>query len=226
MLWIRAMSLRPTSKSTTTPTIVTARTSFHNFIAGSLSRHLPNALFIPASLADHSPGSIPTGLARRTGPGHDGWMGIAPDAVASYVDRAVEAMADIVGDLGDDLANARPHLPGANSPYAILRHCLGVMEFWGGQVVAGRTVDRDREAEFRASGPVAGLIADAREAQRRFRTVIVTADPKARPPGDHPATGVDELELTSQGHALLHVMEEVCQHLGQMEITRDLLRQP
>ena len=73
-------------------------------------------------------------------------MGIAPDAVASYVDRAVEAMADIVGDLGDDLANARPGLPGANSPYAILRHCLGVMEFWGGQVVAGRTVDRDREA--------------------------------------------------------------------------------
>lgn len=220
------MSLRPTSKSTTTPTIVTARTSFHNFIAGSLSRHLPNALFIPASLADHSPGGIPAGLARRIGRGHDGWMGIAPDAVASYVDRAVEAMADIVGDLGDDLANARPHLPGANSPYAILRHCLGVMEFWGGQVVAGRTVDRDREAEFRASGPVAGLIADAREAQRRFRTVIVTADPKARPPGDHPTTGPDELEYTSQGHALLHVMEEVCQHLGQMEITRDLLRQP
>jgi hypothetical protein len=226
MLWIRAMSLRPTSKSTTTPTIVTARTSFHNFIAGSLSRHLPNALFIPASRADHSPDGIPAGLARRTGPRHDGWMGIAPDAVASYVDRAVEAMADIVGDLGDDLANTRPHLPGANSPYAILRHCLGVMEFWGGQVVAGRTVDRDREAEFRASGPVAGLIADAREAQRRFRTVIVTAVPKARPPGDHPATGPDELELTSQGHALLHIMEEVCQHLGQMEITRDLLRQP
>jgi hypothetical protein len=64
------MSLRPASKSTTTPTIVTARTSFHNFIVGSLSRHLPNALFIPASLADHSPGGIPAGLARRTGPPH------------------------------------------------------------------------------------------------------------------------------------------------------------
>jgi hypothetical protein len=153
-------------------------------------------------------------------------MGIAPDAVASYVDRAVEAMADIVGDLGDDLANARPSLPGANSPYAILRHCLGVMEFWGGQVVAGRTVDRDREAEFRASGPVDGLIADAQKAQRRFRADIVTAEPKARPRGAHPGIGPDELELTSQGHVLLHVMEEVCQHLGQMEITRDLLRQP
>jgi hypothetical protein len=230
MLWIRAMSLRPATSSTTTPTIVTARTSFHNFIAGSLSRHLPNAQFIPALPADHSPDGIPASAGlprwpRRRGPGHDGWMGIAPDAVASYVDRAIEAMADIVGDLGDDLANTRPGLPGANSPYAILRHCLGVMEFWGGQVVAGRTVDRDREAEFNASGAVAGLIADAQEAQRRFRADIVTADPKARPMGDHPATGPDELELTSQGHALLHIMEEVCQHLGQMEITRDLLRQ-
>jgi hypothetical protein len=230
MLWIRAMSLRPANKSTTTPTIVTARTSFHNFIAGPfLVTYRTRCSFPrPRRITPRAAFRLgrPAALARRTGPRHDGWMGIAPDAVASYVDRAVEAMADIVGDLGDDLADARPHLPGANSPYAILRHCLGVMEFWGGQVVAGRTVDRDREAEFRASGPVAGLIADAREAQRRFRTVIVTADPKARPPGDHPATGVDELELTSQGHALLHVMEEVCQHLGQMEITRDLLRQP
>ncbi|HYB88531.1 MAG TPA: DUF664 domain-containing protein [Streptosporangiaceae bacterium] len=152
-------------------------------------------------------------------------MGIQPDAVASYVDRAVEAMADIVGDLGDDLANARPGLPGANSPYAILRHCLGVMDFWAGQVVAGREVERDRDAEFRASGPVTGLIAAAQMAQRRFRVDIMFADPGARPPGTHPTTQPDELELTTQGHALLHVMEEVFQHLGQMEITRDLLRQ-
>ena len=146
-------------------------------------------------------------------------MGIEVDAVASYVDRAVEAMADIVDDLGDELANARPGLPGANSPYVILLHCLGVMEFWAGQVVAGRTVDRDREAEFRASGAVADLIAAARDAQRRFRADIVTADPKARPRAGDPSMGPDELEFVSQGHALLHVLEEVCQHLGQMEIT-------
>jgi Protein of unknown function (DUF664) len=86
-------------------------------------------------------------------------------------------------------------------------------------------VDRDRAAEFRASGPAAGLVAAAQEAQRRFRADIVTADPMARPRGTDPATGPDDLEFVSQGHALLHVMEEVCQHLGQMEITRDLLRQ-
>ena len=34
----------------------------------------------------------------------------------------------------------------------------------------------------------------------------------------------DELEFNSQGHALLHVLEEVTQHLGQMELTADVLR--
>jgi hypothetical protein len=87
-------------------------------------------------------------------------------------------------------------------------------------------VERDRDAEFRAAGPVTDLIAASQEAQRRFRADIVTADPTARPRGGgHPTTGPDELEFISQGHALLHILEEVCQHLGQMEITRDLLRQ-
>ncbi len=69
------------------------------------------------------------------------------------------------------------------------------------------------------------LAAAAGEARRRFRADLVTAELGARPRGGHPTTRPDDLELTSQGHALLHVMEEVCQHLGQMELTRDLLRQ-
>jgi Protein of unknown function (DUF664) len=146
------------------------------------------------------------------------------DSLTSYVERAVGAMAGIVGELGDELASERPALPGANSPYAILRHCLGVMEFWGGQVVAGRAVTRDRDAEFRATGPVADLIAAAGQASRQFRADAAAADPGAPPRGSHPGMRPGELEVLSQGHALVHVMEEVCQHLGQMELTRDILR--
>ena len=147
------------------------------------------------------------------------------DAVVSYVDRAVDQMTAIVTELGDDLANRKPDLPGANSPYAILRHCLGVMEFWGGEAVAGRKITRDRAAEFRARGPVAGLAAAAGAGQDRFRADAATADFAAPPRGGrghgkHP----DELEFASQGHALLHVLEEVTQHLGQLELTRDVLR--
>lgn len=141
----------------------------------------------------------------------------------SYVDRAVDSLVSIVTELGDDLANRRPDLPGANSPYAILRHCLGVMEYWGGAVVAGRVVDRDRAAEFRASGPAADLAAAAAQAMRQFRADAAQADPAAPAPGSHPTIEQDELEMTSQGHALLHVLEELTQHLGQAELTRDLL---
>jgi Protein of unknown function (DUF664) len=150
---------------------------------------------------------------------------ISVDAVVSYVGRAVDQMTEIVTALGDDLANRKPELPGANSPYAIWRHCLGVMEFWGGEVVAGRKVIRDRPAEFRARGPVADLGAATRKALDRFRADAATADFAAPPRG---GTGHQkypgELEFTSQGHALVHVLEEVCQHLGQMELTRDVLR--
>jgi hypothetical protein len=152
-------------------------------------------------------------------------MDISVDAVVSYVDRAVDQMMGIVTGLGDDLANRKPALPGANSPYAILRHCLGVMEFWGGEVVAGREVIRDRPAEFRSHGPVAGLAAAARKALDQFHADAATAGFAAPPRGGKERQkNPGELEFTSQGHALLHVLEEVTQHLGQMEITRDVLR--
>jgi hypothetical protein len=155
---------------------------------------------------------------------HDELVETSVDAVVSYVDRAVEQMAAIVTELGDDLANRKPVLPGSNSPYAILRHCLGVMEFWGGEVVAGREITRDRDAEFRARGPVAGLTAATAEAKRRFRADAATAEFAAPPRGGMDDMSPAELEFTSQGHALLHVLEEVTQHLGQMELTRDVLR--
>jgi Protein of unknown function (DUF664) len=151
---------------------------------------------------------------------------ISVDAVVSYVDRAVDQMMGIVTGLGDDLANRKPALPGANSPYAILRHCLGVMEFWGGEVVAGREVIRDRPAEFRSHGPVADLAAAARKALDQFRADAATADFAGPPRGGAGRKKEDlfDLEFASQGHALLHVLEEVTQHLGQMELTRDVLR--
>jgi hypothetical protein len=151
-------------------------------------------------------------------------VGISPDELVSYTERAVDQMVEIITGLGDDLANRRPALPGANSPYAILRHCLGVMEFWGGQVVAGRVIQRDRAAEFVASGPVADLVAATKRAKEAFRADVGTADPAA-PPRIPPGMDRDELESRSQGSALLHVLEEVTQHLGQMELTRDVLRE-
>lgn len=145
-----------------------------------------------------------------------------------FVDEALAGMAAIVTELGDDLANRRPDLPGANSPYAVLTHCLGVVEWWAGHAVAGRVVERDRDAEFLASGPVAELVARVEEARRRLRADVATVESTAPLRGtDGLWPGDEHLPIArTQGGALVHVYEELAQHRGQMEGCRDVLLAP
>jgi uncharacterized damage-inducible protein DinB len=135
-----------------------------------------------------------------------------------FCDAALTAMADITTSLGDDLANRRPDLPGANSPVQILTHCLGVMGWWAGAVNLGRSVDRDRDAEFEAVCRVADLAADVERARRQLHDDVAAADPAAAP-----ARPEHQHDYATQGAVLLHVYEELAQHRGQMEITRDVL---
>lgn len=148
---------------------------------------------------------------------------IEPDEYTYFCERALNGMSRIVGDLGDDLANQKPSLPGANSPFALLTHCLGVVDTWAGYFVAGRPNDRDRGKEFEASGPVAPLLerVDAVVLQLRedahhanFRAPLRVVPPDA-------FEGPDR--ALSQGGALQHVYEELAQHHGQMELMRDVI---
>jgi hypothetical protein len=142
-----------------------------------------------------------------------------------YVDDALDGMVDVLNELGDVQAGRRPGLPATNSPFAILTHCLGVMEYWAGHVVAGRTIHRDREAEFRAAGRVADLVDRVRAQRARFADDVARADPFAAPRGDVSADDAKLPIARTQGGALLHVFEELARHRGQLEITRDLLRE-
>ena len=148
---------------------------------------------------------------------------ISDDEYLSFVDRALDGMAGVLQDLGDDLANRRPDVPGANSPYVIVTHCLGVLEYWAGHLVAGRAVERDRDAEFTAAGPVSGLLTRIVAAKRTLRDDLAAADPaaglRAEPPPHY-----DLRPGITQGWALQHVYEELAQHLGHLELTRDFLR--
>ncbi|NMR18655.1 DUF664 domain-containing protein [Cellulomonas fimi] len=146
----------------------------------------------------------------------------SPSELLVVCDRALDGMASIVEGLGDELANTAPDLPGANTPFAILTHCLGVIDAWAGHRVGGRPLDRDRDAEFRARGPVAPLLARVEAARRRLHDDALAADDGAPLRADTPHPVHDE--ISTQGAALLHVLEELAQHHGQMEITRDLIR--
>ena len=144
-----------------------------------------------------------------------------------FVDEALDGMVAIVTRLGDDKANRRPDIPGANSPYVILHHCLGVMEYWGGHVVAGRPTQRDRAAEFEAYGPVDELVERTRTARAQLAADIAHLEPGAPPP--NPPDDEDDAALPigrTQGGALVHIFEELAQHRGQMEGFRDVILAP
>jgi hypothetical protein len=140
-----------------------------------------------------------------------------------FVDTALGAMALLLGELGDELANRRPALGGANSPYAIMTHCMGVMEYWGGATVAGRTVQRDREAEFTAAGKVTELLARTASARRQLEADLTGCDSGAVPSNVFRSPDTVEPYTKTKGSVLLHILEELFQHLGQMELTRDLI---
>jgi hypothetical protein len=151
---------------------------------------------------------------------------ISVDDYLWYVDVALDGMVAIVTGLGDDLANRHLDVPGGNSPYAVLTHCLGVMDEWAGELVAGRRIDRDRSAEFQAHGPVAELAARVEKARRQLVADLADLDAAAPTRGTpDPADAVLPMART-QGGALVHLYEELAQHHGQMEVTRDVLLAP
>jgi hypothetical protein len=154
--------------------------------------------------------------------------GAGPVSVAAadylwFADQALHEMAGIVEGLGDEMANRRPPFREANSPFAILTHCLGVLEYWGGATVAERPIQRDRAAEFTATGEVAGLLWRTEVARRRLREDIAGLEAAAGPAGVRPNPDHPVPYAHTKGAVLLHILEELFQHLGQMEITRDAL---
>jgi hypothetical protein len=146
------------------------------------------------------------------------------DEYRYFVDNALDGMCRIAVDLGDDLANRRPGIPGANTPYGLVVHCLGVANYWAGGLVAGRHIERDRDAEFLATGPVAQLGPLVEQAKAQLADDVAGAVPEAPLRRQPDAEYQGPPQPLTQGSVLLHVLEELCQHHGQMEIIRDALR--
>jgi hypothetical protein len=146
------------------------------------------------------------------------------DEYLYFADNALDGMCRIAMDLGDDLANRRPAIPGANTPYGLLIHCLGVANYWAGGLVAGRHIERDRDAEFLATGPVAQLGPLVEQAKAQLADDVAGAVPEAPLRRQPDAEYQGPPQPLTQGSVLLHVLEELCQHHGQMEIIRDALR--
>jgi hypothetical protein len=138
-------------------------------------------------------------------------------------DKALDGYAAIARELGDGLVNERlADVPGSNTASGLIAHVAGVMARWGSTVNLGVVVPRDRDAEFLATGTVADALALLDAARARLHADARAASPRQPPVNPPPAEEYPDFDAT-QGDVLLHVYEELVQHLGQLEVTRDVL---
>lgn len=148
-------------------------------------------------------------------------MELAETTAAQYVRHAFQQMLVVAERLGDDKVGLRPHGLRTNAVAALVVHCCGMAEFWLGHVALGRPSSRDRDAELTATATVAELHALVEQAVESISSDLSRIEAGHATPGHearaHLAGGV------SDDSVVLHVLEELFQHLGQMEITADAL---
>ncbi len=148
-------------------------------------------------------------------------MELAPETCEVYVRHAFSQMLDVADRLGEDRINLRPLGPGTNAVAALIVHCCGVAEFWLGHVALGGPSSRSREDEFARTATLAELHELVDHALARSLRSIGRLDA---------GEGVDEGGRqflpqgdTSDAAVVLHVLEELYQHLGHMELAADAL---
>ncbi len=147
--------------------------------------------------------------------------------IAAFLDVAAETLDTIdrvLDDLDDRTVNAVPPVPGVNSVFALVTHIGGALGYWGGSLMAGEDIPRDRSAEFHATGTVddaRAIVARLRTDLPRWATVAATG---IRNPAATGTTRTNAAEATPEW-VLTHMLRELTQHTGHLEICRDVVAQ-
>jgi uncharacterized damage-inducible protein DinB len=139
-----------------------------------------------------------------------------------YVRHAFEQVLGVADRLGDDRVNERPLGPDTNAVAALVVHCCAVTEFWIGHVALGRPTSRDRESEFSTTATVSELHAIVARTLAQVAEDLTAID-EGRVQADRTGRQFLEGGDESDGAIVLHVLEEIYQHLGHMELAADAL---
>ena len=144
----------------------------------------------------------------------------------AYVHLAFDGMLAVADRLGDDRVNERPISDHTNAVGALIVHCCGVAEFWLGHVGLGRDSHRDRERGVLRARPRLGELHGhrRRDLPTRSRPTSGALDAGARLRRTPRAGSSSTVDDTSDASLVLHVIEELFQHLGHCEIAADVRR--
>ena len=148
------------------------------------------------------------------------------EILVQFILEKFDELVALVGSLDDesanrDLSDLAPAATATNSPVQLLTHVCGMLRRWSSEVNLGVPVPRDRAMEFTAQMPVAEILALATWTRARFLDDVAATDMTSAPaavPG-----GRNHFWARTCHGVLLHLFEEICQHLGHAEITRDVL---
>lgn len=147
------------------------------------------------------------------------------DTFSGMLRLLLARIAETLQGLSESQLNWRPPVPKANSAYAIATHTLSNARAWVLGIACGQPMNRDRPAEFRASGPSAAALVD--EAKRLAQDIEAALAPLTSATSidalsRRPTSGAKASPMISVREALIHVVEHAATHLGHLQLTRDL----
>ena len=147
-------------------------------------------------------------------------MQISPTVARAYLDRAFGHMLTVLDRVADDELTDRPLGPDTNSVSGLVVHCTELCEFWLGHVGLGDPTDRARDAEFLSEAGRQELVERIATAQAAVpRHLERLAAGEGRPNEMRAFLYGDE----GDDALVLHVVEELYQHVGHLEVTADAL---
>ncbi len=153
-------------------------------------------------------------------------MNAETETYSRYIRKQIDSILAIAGTLNEDQLNRRPPLAVGNSVFVIATHVLGNAQAWVLGVACGQPVRRDRPSEFASSGSFDVLKSASEEVSGAIEAALATLEPGALdqrlvPPQE--LWGEGEPYEISVRTALADVLEHASIHLGQVQLTRDLV---
>jgi uncharacterized damage-inducible protein DinB len=149
------------------------------------------------------------------------------ETYSKYIRKQIaDANASLKG-LSDEQLNTRPDIRGANSGFVIAMHVFGNARAWVLGIACGQPLSRDPPAEFASSGTYESLGKAACGLSGEITDALEALDPATLDDRFVPAQelwGEGEPHAISRREALAHVLEHASMHLGQIHLTRDLVR--
>lgn len=148
-------------------------------------------------------------------------MDVQAATVGASIGHALTQLLGVADRLGEPSINVRPLGPGTNSVAALVVHCCGVADFWLGHVALGEPTTRDRESEFSKTASLTELhqVVDSTLERVADHLARLDAGEGTDEGGRQFLRGGD----TSDASVVLHVIEELYQHLGHAELAADAL---